>query len=95
MDTQPKLFALNTLLFISLLLQLTVGIWLFLITRGLVTDSAVTWIDLHAINGLILAALITIHLFMNRKWIGLQLRETKAKKKTAARRKKTKKKSLS
>lgn len=82
MVTQPKLFVLNTLLLISLLLQLAIGLWLFLITRGLVSESAVTWINLHVINGLILVALVVTHIYMNRKWIGLQLKGSSAKKKT-------------
>ena len=90
MVTQPKLFALNTLLLISLLLQVALGILLFLITHGLVTGSAVTWIDLHVINGLILVALAVIHIYMNRKWIGLQLKGSKTRKRTAARKKKSK-----
>lgn len=91
MVTQPKLFALNTLLLISLLLQLTIGIWLFLIRQGLVTDSAATFFNIHIINGLILVALVVAHVYMNRKWIRLQLKGSKAKKRTAVRARRTKK----
>ena len=90
MVTQPKLFLLNTLLLISLLLQLAIGIRLFLITHGLISELTVTWINIHIINGLILVALVVIHLYMNRKWIGLQLKGSKTKKKTTGRTKKSK-----
>ncbi len=89
MAAQPKLFALNILLLISLLLQLAIGTWLLLITRELVTDSAATWIDLHIINGLILVVLAVIHLYMNRKWVGLQLKGSRTRRKAAARTKRT------
>ena len=83
MVTQPKLFALNTLLLISLLLQFAIGIWLFMITHRLVSESITTWINLHVINGLILVALALIHIYMNRRWIILQLKGPTTRKKTA------------
>ena len=90
MVTQPKLFALNTLLLISLLLQLTIGIWLFLITHGFVTDPT-TCFNLHVINGLILVGLAVVHVYMNRRWIRLQLKGPRTKKRNADRARRTKK----
>ncbi len=83
MATQPKLFALNIILLISLLLQIAIGARLFLITQGLISESTATWINLHIINGLILVLLIAIHLYMNRRWIALQLKGPRVKKKTS------------
>lgn len=85
MVTQPKLFALNTLLLISLLLQLAIGIWLFMITHGFVSESTTTWINLHIINGLILVGLALTHIYMNRRWITLQLKGPITGKKAAVR----------
>jgi len=47
MVTQPKLFVLNILLLISLLLQLGIGIRLFLITHGFVSELTATWINMR------------------------------------------------
>lgn len=84
MVTQPKLFALNAVMLISLLLQLAMGLWLFLINIGWPTAPLITLRILHLINGLILVALVLAHLYMNKSWIRLQLFRPKAKNKAAA-----------
>lgn len=84
MVTQPKLFALNSILLISLLLQIAVGVRLFLITQGFASESAAAWINFHIINGLVLVMLVVTHLYMNRKWVALQLKRSRAGKKTAS-----------
>lgn len=91
MATQPKLFALNIILLISLLLQIAIGVMLFLIAQGFVSESTATWINFHIVNGLVLVLLVVIHLYMNRIWIALQLKRSRARKKTSGRIKRTKK----
>lgn len=84
MVTQPKLFALNAVMLISLLLQLVMGIALFLINSGLATGPLITLMNLHTINGLIFVALVVAHIYMNMGWIRLQLLGPKARSKPVA-----------
>ncbi len=80
MVTQPRMFALNAVMFVSLLLQLIMGIWLYLINTGRLTGSLLTLRNLHLINGLIFVALVVVHIYMNRRWVRLQLFGPQAKK---------------
>lgn len=93
MVTQPKLFALNAVMLISLLLQLAMGIVLFMINRGWLTGPLITLMNLHTINGLVFVALAAIHIYMNQGWIRLQLLGPKARNKPASQPKQSAKKS--
>jgi cytochrome b subunit of formate dehydrogenase len=69
---QSRLFVLNSVIFLVLLLQLLLGIRLWLVAL-LGWEYSLVVLNLHLINGLIFVALVTIHLYMNRGWIRLQI----------------------
>ena len=68
-----RLFATNALMLIVLVLQLSIGIVIWLINHGRFEASLVTWTNMHAINGIIFTVLVAAHLYMNRRWISLQI----------------------
>ena len=72
MARQSWLLVLNLALFLMILMQLITGIRLWLVTLwGWADFNAL--MSFHLINGLSLATLIAVHLYMNRRWIKIQI----------------------
>ncbi len=71
-----KLFALNAIILILLVMQASAGLWLASLDwRGAEPPRAL--ITTHLIVGSTLTILILVHLYMNRRWIRAQLIDRK------------------
>lgn len=72
MSRQINLLVLNMALFLLILVQFLAGIRLWLVRLWGWPDSDFL-MNLHLIVGLSLIVLVTVHLYMNRGWIRMQL----------------------
>ncbi len=67
-----RLLVLNVIIFILLIMQVSAGLWLASLDwKGAEPPHAL--ITTHLIVGSTLAILVLIHLYMNRRWIRMQL----------------------
>jgi cytochrome b subunit of formate dehydrogenase len=72
MVKQSGLLVLNLVIFVQLILQASLGIRLWsLDVKGI--DPSHALITTHLINGSTLIVLVLVHLYMNRRWVRLQL----------------------
>ena len=73
MVKQSKLLAVNACAFILLVLQAFTGAWIYIdFHRKLPLPHEL--ITLHPILGLSLIVIVLIHLYMNRRWVAMQLK---------------------
>ena len=70
---------LNTLMLVLLVLQLAIGIRLLAVYLWRLPVS-IELIYAHALNGFIIFTLVLVHLYMNRRWMMVQLFGSKPKK---------------
>jgi len=72
MVKKSGLLVLNLSIFILLIIQASLGIWLWSLDwKGSEPPHAL--ITTHLINGLTLTVLVLVHLYMNWRWVRAQL----------------------
>jgi cytochrome b subunit of formate dehydrogenase len=79
MTKQSRLLALNMAMLVLFIAQAAIGVRLWFVEL-LGWEDSEFWMNMHLITGFSLIVLIAIHIYMNRRWIEVQISGPKGNK---------------